>query len=128
MRGTLVVNFCRLEAPPALERTVDALLEELAEHCPNLVSCRVYVLREGETGPAGPVFRVRVEPGPRLCDRGPCDAPPPEKVDPDLGRALRRAFEAVKRITGTCAESEARGRAIRLPERGRSGQSRALLH
>ena len=128
MRGTLVVNFRRLEAPPALERMVDTLLDELSEYCPNLLSCRVYVLREGETGPAGPMFRVRIEPGPRLCDRGPCDARAPEEVDRDVGRALRLAFEAVKRITGTCAETNAQGRAIRLPEGPHRRAPQALLH
>ncbi len=122
MRSALFVNFRQIEAPPALEPTVSRLTEELAAHCPSLSSCRVYVLRETEAGPVSDRFRVRVEPGPRFCDKGRRGQPVADQVDRDLGRALRRAFDAAKRKVGQCDGTFAAART------GRAVPERALLH
>jgi hypothetical protein len=103
MRRTLFVNFSQVEAPPGLVDSVEHYLDELAEHCQGLLGCSVLIDRElparGEER-----FAVRLELGPRRCDPGSGCRSLPQCRDTDLGQALRRAFDAAKRVARSCRQ------------------------
>jgi hypothetical protein len=49
-------------------------------------------------------FAVRLELGPRRCDPGSGCRSLPQCRDTDLGQALRRAFDAAKRVARSCRQ------------------------